>query len=391
MNKNKGTLGRKRRDIPSEKDSFDEMEDKYNQKKTPESLKNKNKNISRIKNKPSLYSDKESILDCFGTDENNDQILKSRINSKAIAENMKRIKENSLNLNNKKKEEIILDGEVEELKKELDVIESKIKKIKKHKLKKKLKKSKVSTKQKAVNEILKKQDREIKKYKEAYNNLLSRWEKAMLENDPKFQPRVNERKYKLKFKSPEKMASSILSDKKIGRVPDFDRTTGNEYIDRYISKISDIESESNIDMLKSSIAHRIQAYPGSTSLKRPSSSFKRAPVGSSYFPNARDYTRNMLRRPGSSAILPSRTPLANSMIIPDGANIPRARVFVGNPGSVANSRYFTPKKGLRDSGMRDSMLNRSSYKAVDQALSDYKAGNSQFQRKLDELRRSRFG
>jgi chromosome segregation ATPase len=95
-----------------------------------------------------------------------------------------KLRQNARNLQEKQKEELLLDHEIDELKAELSKIESKIE-DKKHKfVAGKLRKGVKTIATKQVQEQLKKTTKEIERYKHAYKTLLHSWQDGVINPTP---------------------------------------------------------------------------------------------------------------------------------------------------------------------------------------------------------------
>lgn len=354
--KPQGTTLRDKTPLESEKDSFEEdsFEDKKRDKKNPKKTMGGQKPISNSK----ILQNIGSKLESLGENEKKNEELRSRISANSVAETMKKLKENTLNLKEKQKQEILIDGEMEELKKEIEKLDSEISILKNREIKKTLVKSITNPNERKIKEILLKQDKDIKKYKEAYMHLLSRWENAMLDKknkDISFKPKLDDRKYKLNLKSSniEDMNRSTY----INQMRTSEKKDENEnlYVSKYLSKIGDIESQSNAESIGSRIQNKFENHRA----KRSQSGF----VNSNKIPRKKvfvnDFDNDVLGRYKNLNSVPNHF------------------------GGMRRPEFETPVK-RSDIGMK----NRQN--PVQRALEDYRAGNSEFRRKYDELRGSRY-
>lgn len=341
-----------REKFPSlEKDSFDQSKSHISKKSERHHIDNIDNILGKLKSSKLANREKDmELLEAMGEEEKRDQELKNRNNLLALAETTKKFEKNKISVKEKKIRELLLKDEIDKIKEELKETDQQLSYLKDRKLKKKLKKKKLSKNQKKISDLIKQQDKDLKKYKNSYQNLLHRWEKAMLEDDSNFKPKLNKKKYKLNSNIIEKLQHDYLGDNTSSsklrgsiydsKIPQF-KESGNEFVDKYMSKIGDIEEE------KRATEPRQLSFSGVYGANNPT--FGGSKFGQNF---------------GNQSV------------------IPRKKVFVS--GRNGGKDYFTPKK--KNGGRRG----RSSRKYVEDALDEYKAGNSQFQRQLDQLRGSKY-
>ena len=122
-------------------------------------------------------------MDEFKIDEKQDLEFHNRLKLHTNATQMIKVRQNARALEEKQKEEFLLNHEIEELKAELEKIEGKIKKKKTVSTANLLRKGARTITSKQVQERLKKKTQEIEKYKSAYKTLLHSWQDGVINKD----------------------------------------------------------------------------------------------------------------------------------------------------------------------------------------------------------------
>ena len=330
----------------------------------------KSKDISAIKRRDDLMSERDSILDIYNEEQKDDLELKNRMKKSLNDKTQAKLKKNQSDLKDQLTKEVLLDKEIEELKKKLNKVESKIDVEKRHISNKILKKKNRGRLTKESIELLKKQDMEIKRYKEAYNNLLKAWQKGCIDGDfgggkgkTRTAPRIKYSSINLGVKNkairlPREVRDGTAATEPPGNgsfvsnplSSSFRNIAPNSYVDRYLIKMGHLNSPEKNDMTQSGYGSVLGGPGGGRQAPPPQNGLSQAtPAKRGYglLGGRRGFSQPRLKPadPRNNRMAPPFGDLVNSALGGSGLgqnNFPQRGPRRGFGGSIPRAQVIVP-------------------------------------------------